>query len=534
VGYRSDQGGAGEGSPREGEGEREGGARGARPGGHRRRRHRLVILLALVIAAVAGASMTLVLRRPGPSQPTSTLNAQSVYNKVSPSIVDVTASLTYAGETAEGTGFIISSARDLVLTNNHVIAGATSVSATIVRTGRTYHAMVVGDDTSDDVALLRLVDAGHTALTAAPLGNSSATALGQPVLGIGNSGGAGGAPTIAPGYITGLNRTIQALDQSSGITETLRGVLQVTAQIQPGDSGGPLVNASGQVIGVDTAATQPPPGSGSGQAAGFAIPIGAALTDAERIAAGRAGRGVDIGATGFLGAVVASANARPAQQTMEGNGRGRPVPARPPGVPGLGGPGAGVAGGHPYTNRHTGPGPRAYGVPGRPSPWGYGGPGRSPVSRGRGGYGGAGSPSPGGTGGGTPSPRGYGGPGRPSPGGTGGGEPSVRRGGLGGIVPPGQNCVATIEEAGLPPGEAPGRSGALVVGVLCGTPAADTPGLGPGDVITKVAGRVVGSAQSLTSIMSTSRPGQTIPVRWVTPAGHLRTASLRLIAAPAR
>jgi S1-C subfamily serine protease len=239
-----------------------------------------VILLALIVAAIAAATMTLVMRNPAPSQATSTLNAQSVYNRVSPSIVDVTASLTYAGETAEGTGFIISSARDLVLTNNHVIAGATSVAATIVASGRTYHATVIGDDTNDDVALLRLVDAGHARLTAAPLGNSSDTSLGQPVLGIGNSGGAGGAPTIAPGYITGLNRTIQALDQSSGVTETLRGVLQVTAQIQPGDSGGPLVNASGQVIGVDTAATQPPPGSGPGRAAGFAIPIGAALADA--------------------------------------------------------------------------------------------------------------------------------------------------------------------------------------------------------------------------------------------------------------
>jgi 3-deoxy-D-arabino-heptulosonate 7-phosphate (DAHP) synthase len=66
-------------------------------GWHRRGRQRLVILLALTVAAVAGATMTLVMRHPGPSQATSTLNAQSVYNRISPSVVDVTASLTYAG-----------------------------------------------------------------------------------------------------------------------------------------------------------------------------------------------------------------------------------------------------------------------------------------------------------------------------------------------------------------------------------------------------------------------------------------------------
>jgi S1-C subfamily serine protease len=258
----------------------------------------IVLPVALLVAAGSGATIALFVHR-GVS-PQGYINDQDVYNMVEPSVVDVTSSLGYAAETAEGTGFVIDARDGLILTNNHVIDGATDVTATMVTTGRTYTARVVGDNSGDDVALLQIK--GAPGLEAAPLGNTYDPTLGAPVLGIGNTGGQGGAPTVVPGYISSLGRTIKAIDEASGYTETLNDMLQITAHIQPGDSGGPLADAAGRVIGIDTAASQ----SSSGRAAeGFAIPIGTALTAASQIRAGRAGPGVTIGLPGFLGVVVA-------------------------------------------------------------------------------------------------------------------------------------------------------------------------------------------------------------------------------------
>jgi S1-C subfamily serine protease len=257
----------------------------------------LLVPAALVLAGVSGAAFALMIHH-GPT-PQGTLDDQAVYDRVEPSIVDVTSSLSYNAETAEGTGFVIDARDGLVLTNNHVIDGATSVTATVVSTGRTYTATVVGDDALDDVALLQIE--GASGLTAAPIGNAQDAQLGAPVLGLGNSGGQGGAPTIAPGYISSLSRTIKAVDEASGFTETLRDMLQVTAQIQPGDSGGPLADSAGQVIGMDTAATQTAPGA-TGE--GFAIPIGIALGDAGRISDAKPGPGITIGLPPFLGIEV--------------------------------------------------------------------------------------------------------------------------------------------------------------------------------------------------------------------------------------
>jgi S1-C subfamily serine protease len=260
----------------------------------------IIVPLALILAAAAGALFAAIMHR-SPTLP-AIINDQDVYNKIAPSVVDIDSSLSYEAETAEGTGFVINARDGLVLTNNHVIAGATSVTATLPATGHSYIARIVGDNSGDDVALLQLQ--GASGLTAAPLADSSTATLGAPIVGIGNQGGEGGAPVIAPGYISSLSRTIRAIDQASGTTETLRDMLQVTAGIQPGDSGGPLADAAGQVIGMDTAATQP--GAGI-TAAGFAIPIAAALADADAITAGRAIPGVTIGVPGFLGVVVAAA-----------------------------------------------------------------------------------------------------------------------------------------------------------------------------------------------------------------------------------
>jgi S1-C subfamily serine protease len=232
------------------------------------------------------------------------INAQALANKVDPGIVDITASLPYSQATAEGTGMVISS-NGLVLTNNHVIDQATNVQATLVVSGKTYAARVVGYDTTDDVALLQLQ--GASGLKTVSLGDSGRVKVGQAVLALGNAGGRGGLPSTAQGAISGLNRTIQASDSGANTTETLHGMLQTNAGIQEGDSGGPLVNSSGQVVGMDTAANTSGFGNQSTATTGFAIPINHARTIVDQIAAGHASATVHIGLGGFIGVSVGDA-----------------------------------------------------------------------------------------------------------------------------------------------------------------------------------------------------------------------------------
>ncbi len=251
-------------------------------------------------AALGAFGVLLMTAGPAPGEPASArtaLHVQAVYDKVEPAVVDVTSTLRYDGETAEGTGVIVSAAGALVLTNNHVIRDATEVKVRLTASGRQYPARVVGADVAADVALLQL--RGATKLEAATMGDSSSVAMGTPVLAIGNRAGAGGDPADAPGVINALNQTIKASDAGSGFTETLHDMVQTSARIAPGYSGGPLANGAGQVIGMDTAT-----GAGTRGANGYAIPINVALAAARLIAAGRAAPGVIIGSRGFLGVVI--------------------------------------------------------------------------------------------------------------------------------------------------------------------------------------------------------------------------------------
>jgi S1-C subfamily serine protease len=253
------------------------------------------------------------------------LDAQALAAKVDPAIVDITSQLKYNNATAEGTGMVISPS-GLVLTNNHVIDQATSVSATLVVSGKTYPAQVVGYDSADDVALLQLQ--GASGLKTVTLADSTKVKVGQAVLAIGNAGGRGGLPSTAQGTVNALNRTIQASDNGANTQETLHGMLQTDAPIQEGDSGGPLVNSDGKVIGMNTAANTS--GLGSGQQAatiGFAIPINHAVSLANQIAAGRASATVHIGLAGFLGINVADANSGCGANGGGFGGGGSPVSA---------------------------------------------------------------------------------------------------------------------------------------------------------------------------------------------------------------
>jgi S1-C subfamily serine protease len=239
---------------------------------------------------------------------TGSLNASKIAAAVDPGVVDITSNLKYSDATAEGTGMVIS-AGGLVLTNNHVIDEATSISATIVTNGKSYTAKVVGYDSTHDVALLQLV--GASGLTTVTLSDSSKAGVGEAVLGLGNAGGKGGLPSTAQGTIQALDQSIQATDSGADTTENLHGMIETDAPIAEGDSGGPLVNGSGQVVGMDTAANSSGDSSFGDQdeaVTGFAIPINTAMSIADQIKAGNASTDVHIGLAGFLGVNVANAS----------------------------------------------------------------------------------------------------------------------------------------------------------------------------------------------------------------------------------
>lgn len=171
----------------------------------------------------------------------------------------------------EGTGMIITSHGE-VITNNHVIADAKSISVKVPGHSGTYSATVVGTDPTDDVALLQLH--GISNLPTVTFGHFSHVVVGESVLAIGNALGLGGSPTVTSGIVSALGRTVSASDPVTGLNETLTNMIQTDAPINPGNSGGPLVNMKGHVIGMDTAAaTSAGAGNGSAQDIGFAIPV---------------------------------------------------------------------------------------------------------------------------------------------------------------------------------------------------------------------------------------------------------------------
>jgi len=422
------------------------GVPGVPPAPRRRRGGRFMVYLAVAaLAAFVGAGVTIafggtdgsaagVSSRDVPAphsnaagSGSAVLNQVAVAHKVKPGLVDIISTLKYDGETAEGTGMILSPT-GLVLTNNHVIDGATSVIARLVDSGKTYQAQVVGYDDTDDVALLQL--RGASGLATVNFGNSSQVSLGTAVLALGNAEGRGGA-TPAAGIINALDRSIQASDQGSGTTEFLYHMMQTNAAIQQGDSGGALANNAGQVIGMITAADTASPGT-LGNTIGFAIPINSALTIARQIAAGQGSPTVYIGLPGFLGVEVAqSSSSSPRQQAIDEQ--------------------------------------QALGN---------------------------------------------------------GGNGSRQRGGN-------AACLVGGQPSTVPTRIAPIGTGALILGILCGT-AADSGGLVPGDVITSVDAHPVTTPDSLTGITAMFHPGEVVSVDWVGIGGAKHTTSITLGNGPAR
>ncbi|MBV9821226.1 MAG: trypsin-like peptidase domain-containing protein, partial [Actinobacteria bacterium] len=213
-------------------------------------------------------------------------------------VVDITTTLNYGQGKAAGTGIVLTSTGE-ILTNNHVVQDSTAITVTVVSTGKSYTATVVGTDPTDDVSVLQLKNA--SGLATAKLAGSDTVAVGDKVTAVGNAGGKGGTPTAAPGTVTGLNQSLTASDANGSNAERLTGMIEISAAIEAGDSGGPLYNAGGSVIGIDTAASSSSGRFASAAVTGYAIPIARALGIADQMEAGQASSTIHLGYPAFLG-----------------------------------------------------------------------------------------------------------------------------------------------------------------------------------------------------------------------------------------
>jgi putative serine protease PepD len=207
-------------------------------------------------------------------------DVQEVLAKVLPAVVSIAtqsfaAQGTFSGNyvIGAGTGMVISPNGE-VLTNNHVVAGASTVTVTLYGQSEVRQAKVIGTDPATDLALIQIE--GVSGLPTVTFGNSATARVGDSVLAIGNALDLVGGPTVTEGIVSAENRQLTAEDPLTNTPEHLSGLIQTDAAINPGNSGGPLVNSDAQVIGIDTAVATSADGNAPAQDIGFAIAINTA------------------------------------------------------------------------------------------------------------------------------------------------------------------------------------------------------------------------------------------------------------------
>lgn len=262
------------------------------PAGRRATAAACAVIVSLAVAGVPASARGMAeLGAPGPA-------VRATVEQVVPAVVNIETVINFGDGAAAGTGIILT-AEGVVVTNHHVIEGATRITATDVGNDREYTATVLGYDSRHDVAVLKLKDAAD--LEVAPVGNSSDLRVGEGVVAVGNAGGTGGSPTLLTGKVTGLHRTITIDDGSGSGSSELTDLIKISAKVKAGQSGGPLVESDGDVVGINTAAAIGPSGASTG---GWAIPINRALAIAKKIRAGKASRTIHIGPTAFLGVLL--------------------------------------------------------------------------------------------------------------------------------------------------------------------------------------------------------------------------------------
>ena len=208
----------------------------------------------------------------GSSAPTEPADLTSVVAAVRDSVVTITSQgyssrgFAQIPSTGVGSGIVLT-ANGYILTNRHVTEGSQSLTVELAD-GRQFDATLVRESTDQDLALIKI---NATGLTPAVIGNATALEVGQTAIAIGSPLGTF-TESVTRGIISGTGRTITVADDLTGQPVTMTGLLQTDAAINPGNSGGPLLDASGAVVGVNTAV------SAQGEGLGFAIPISAAAS----------------------------------------------------------------------------------------------------------------------------------------------------------------------------------------------------------------------------------------------------------------
>lgn len=252
----------------------------------------------------------------GSGSSTATLDTTTATDEQQAGVVLISTVLGYQSAEAAGTGVVLTS-DGLVVTNNHVVAGATEITVTIGTTGESYTATVVGTDATADVAVLQLE--GASGLTTAALDDDQdAVATGDAVTAVGNAEG-GGVLLAAAGTVTGLDESITTQSEGAAAGESLTGLIEVDADVVSGDSGGPLLDDEGEVIGITTAAS-----SGSSDITGYAIPIEDVLDVVTQIVAGQDSDTITLGYPAFLGVQLATTGTTtlPGASGLPGPGQG--------------------------------------------------------------------------------------------------------------------------------------------------------------------------------------------------------------------
>jgi S1-C subfamily serine protease len=232
---------------------------------------------------------------------TTWLDATDATPEQSTGLVFVSTTVDFGAGVAAGTGMVIDSG-GIVVTNHHVVEGATDIEVTIASTGATYTAKVLGTDAAHDVAVLRLLGAPELQTVRT---DSNGGDVRSEVTAVGDAGGDGGTLTAAAGTVTALHQTITVNDDNGG-TSRLSGLIEVDADIIPGDSGGALLDASGDVVGMNVAAS-----SGGPDITGYVIPIRRVMRIADAVLAGETPGNVDVGYDAFLGVQLASDTGEP-------------------------------------------------------------------------------------------------------------------------------------------------------------------------------------------------------------------------------
>jgi putative serine protease PepD len=246
-----------------------------------------VALVAALIGAIAGGGLVAVFASRSPQTivreyfPSAAASVrfgdiQAILASVLPAVVSINTS-SFRGSNGlggfvegAGTGMIIE-ASGVVLTNNHVIAGAQTVMVTLYGQTKPFPAQVIGTNSVKDIALVQIEGAGNS-LPTVRFGNSNTAKQGDGVLAIGNALALAGGPTVTEGIVSAKDRSLTAT-ADDGRPEYLTGLIQTDAPINPGNSGGPLVNSSGEVVAMNTAVATSSQGNAPAQNVGFAIAI---------------------------------------------------------------------------------------------------------------------------------------------------------------------------------------------------------------------------------------------------------------------